>query len=71
MRRSLAEAREGHSECTPPYKEKVNDTAKSQKFIYGGSSQKPPVPPTKAIAVAKIREAIAQSKRESSQDLSK
>merc|ERR1711915_607845 len=54
MRRSLAEAREGHSEGTAPYTEKVNDNVKSQKVVYGGSSQKPPVPPTKAIAVAKI-----------------
>merc|ERR1711915_371558 len=52
MRRSLAEVREG----TAPYTEKVNDNVKSQKVVYGGSSQKPPVPPTKAIAVAKIRE---------------
>jgi len=31
--------------------------------------EKPPIPPTKAKAVAKIREAIAQAKRESCQDL--
>jgi hypothetical protein len=31
--------------------------------------EKPPIPPTKAVAVAKIREAIAQAKRESAQDL--
>ena len=31
---------------------------------------KPPVPPTKAAAVAKIRETIAAAKRESCQNLS-
>ena len=33
-------------------------------------TNKPPIPPTKAAAVAKIRETIAQAKRESSKDLS-
>merc|ERR1711879_1115649 len=33
-------------------------------------TNKPPIPPTKAAAVAKIRETIAQAKRESSRDLS-
>ena len=36
----------------------------------GSEATKPPVPPTKAKAVAKIRETIAQAKRESSKDLS-
>ena len=59
MRESMAEARGGPKRDTnPEVKEKIADAVK------------PPVPPTKAAAVAKIREAIAQAKRESSQDLS-
>ena len=58
MRESMAEARGGpRRDTNPEVKENVADPVK------------PPVPPTKAAAVAKIREAIAQAKRESSQDL--
>ena len=61
MRDSLAEAR--------------GATARNQRNSVGGTSDrertnKPPIPPTKAAAVAKIRETIAQAKRESSKDLS-
>ena len=58
MRKSMAEARgDQRSDTNPEVKEKVV------------LPEKPPIPSTKAIAVAKIREAIAQAKRESTQDL--
>ena len=58
MRKSMAEARgDPRSNTNPEVKEKVV------------LPEKPPIPPTKAVAVAKIREAIAQAKRESTQDL--
>ena len=58
MRKSMAEARgDQRSDTNPEVKEKVV------------LPEKPPIPPTKAVAVAKIREAIAQAKRESTQDL--
>jgi hypothetical protein len=58
MRKSMAEARgDPRSDTNPDVKEKVV------------LPEKPPIPPTKAVAVAKIREAIAQAKRESTQDL--
>ena len=57
MRKSMAEARgDPRSNINPKVKEKVV------------VPEKPPIPPTKAVAVAKIREAIAQAKRESTQD---
>eukprot|EP00092_Neocalanus_flemingeri_P014103 GFUD01015212.1.p2 GENE.GFUD01015212.1~~GFUD01015212.1.p2 ORF type:complete len:170 (+),score=66.03 GFUD01015212.1:485-994(+) len=56
MRESMA--RGGPKRNTnPEVKEKVGDHVK------------PPVPPTKAAAVAKIRETIAQAKRDSCKDL--
>ena len=58
MRKSMAEARgDPRRDTNPEEKEKVV------------LPEKPPIPPTKAVAVAKIREAIAQAKRESTQDL--
>jgi hypothetical protein len=58
MRKSMAEARgDPRSDTNPEVKVKVV------------LPEKPPIPPTKAVAVAKIREAIAQAKRESTQDL--
>ena len=58
MRKSMAEARgDPRSNTNPEVKEKVV------------LPEKPPIPPTKGVAVAKIREAIAQAKRESNQDL--
>ena len=58
MRKSMAEARgDPRRETNPKVKENVV------------LPEKPPIPPTKAVAVAKIREAIAQAKRESTQDL--
>ena len=44
-------------------------TASNRRSMVVDPSNKPPVPPTKAAAVAKIRETIAAAKRESSQDL--
>lgn len=57
MRNSLAEARGVAAN-------KRNSVAEQER------TDKPPIPPTKAAAVAKIRETIAQAKRESSKDLS-
>jgi len=58
MRKSMAEARgDPRSDADPTVNEKAV------------LPEKPPIPPTKAKAVAKIREAIAQAKRESCQDL--
>ena len=60
MRNSLAEARGAANR-------KRNSMAGTQQTEKTG---KPPVPPTKAAAVAKIRETIAQAKRESDKELS-
>ena len=57
MRNSLAEARGARG----TERNSVGDRDRTNK---------PPIPPTKAAAVAKIRETIAQAKRESSKDLS-
>ena len=57
MRNSLAEARGVAAN-------KRSSVAEQER------TDKPPIPPTKAAAVAKIRETIAQAKRESSKDLS-
>jgi len=60
MRNSLAEARGAANRK----RNSVAGTGPAEK------TGKPPVPPTKAAAVAKIRETIAQAKRESDKELS-
>ena len=77
MRVNLAEAR-GKDQSTKRHTvagtETSNHTqqqqAGSRRSVAVDQSNKPPVPPNKAAAVAKIREAIATAKRESCQDLS-
>ena len=59
MRNSLAEARGARG-----------SEARADTRAERDRTNKPPIPPTKAAAVAKIRETIAQAKRESSRDLS-
>ena len=59
MRNSLAEARGARGAET-----------RAETRAERDRTNKPPIPPTKAAAVAKIRETIAQAKRESSRDLS-
>ena len=63
MRNSLAEAR-GARGAETRTETRTETRAERER------TNKPPIPPTKAAAVAKIRETIAQAKRESSRDLS-
>ena len=63
MRDSLAEARGAGGPATRKQGNAVSGSSDRDR------TTKPPVPPTKAAAVAKIRETIAQAKRESSSDL--
>ena len=62
MRNSLAEAR-GARGTPGDQGPTVSGTSERDRNV------KPPIPPTKAAAVAKIRETIAQAKRASSSDL--
>jgi len=62
MRNSLAEAR-GARGTPGDHGPTVSGTSERDRNV------KPPIPPTKAAAVAKIRETIAQAKRASSSDL--
>ena len=63
MRNSLAEARGAANR-------KRNSVAGTPERSTIDKTNKPPVPPNKAAAVAKIRETIAQAKRESNKELS-
>jgi len=60
MREALLEARGGRSTLEEGVVVSDGDKEREQS--------KPPVPPTKAAAVAKIREAIAEARREAQQD---
>jgi len=71
-----------HSVANVPKTDQRNNNGNQNQGVHGKPPQdqrksvvvdlknKPPVPPTKAAAVAKIRETIAAAKRESLQDLS-
>ena len=63
MRNSLAEARGARGAAAGAQRNSVIGSSGRDR------TNKPPIPPTKAAAVAKIRETIAQAKRESSSDL--
>jgi len=83
MRESLLEARGGGKNNVPGLRnsfrgkneetksEGCGESNKSENEIKTRNGGKPPVPPTKAKAVAKIRETIAQAKQENVNRLSR
>jgi len=69
MRNNLAEARGKDPSSKRNSIAHDGVTASNRRSVVMDPSNKPPVPQTKAAAVAKIRETIAAAKRESCQDL--
>jgi len=65
MREAMLEARGGSKVGTGGERERWDERRlEREAAAKAKEQQKPPVPPTKAVAVAKIREAIAEARRE-------